>query len=137
MGATTTAGSAAAASPGAAMPATHKPQSFTKLAVGAIGVVFGDIGTSPLYALKTVFLPLHRVPIDRMHIFGVISLIFWTMMIIVTVKYVFIVMRADNRGEGGWLALLALISRLRRVSAGPAGWCLWACSQRRCSSATR
>jgi len=92
--------------------AAHRPQTFGKLAVGAIGVVFGDIGTSPIYALKTVFLPTHGITVNALHIFGVISLIFWTMVIVVTVKYVFIVMRADNRGEGGSMALLALISRL-------------------------
>ena len=86
--------------------------SFAKLAVGAIGVVFGDIATSPLYAMKEVFVGHHPLTVDRLHIFGVISLIFWTFFMVVTVKYVFIVMRADNRGEGGSMALLALISRL-------------------------
>ena len=86
--------------------------SFTKLAVGAVGVVFGDIGTSPLYAMKEVFVGHHPLAVDRLHIFGVVSLIFWTMIMVVTVKYVFIVMRADNRGEGGSMSLLALISRL-------------------------
>ena len=93
--------------------ATHHPaESFQKLAIGAVGVVFGDIGTSPLYALKEVFVGHHPLAVDRLHIFGVISLVFWTMMIIVTLKYVIIVMRADNRGEGGSMALYALISRL-------------------------
>ena len=90
----------------------HRPDSFAKLAVGAVGVVFGDIGTSPLYALKEVFVGHHPLTVDRLHIFGVVSLIFWTMILVVTVKYVFVVMRADNRGEGGSMALLALISRL-------------------------
>ncbi len=90
---------------------THK-ESFAKLAVGAVGVVFGDIGTSPLYAMKQVFVGPHPLHVDRLHIFGVVSLIFWTMVMVVTVKYVFIVMRADNRGEGGSMSLLALISRL-------------------------
>ncbi|TCM17056.1 KUP system potassium uptake protein [Novosphingobium sp. PhB165] len=90
----------------------HAPnESLTALAVGAIGVVFGDIGTSPLYALKESFIGHHPLVVDRMHIFGVISLMFWTMMLIVTVKYVFIILRADNNGEGGSLALLALIGR--------------------------
>jgi len=93
-------------------PTHHAKESFTKLAVGAIGVVFGDIGTSPLYALKEVFVGHHPLTVDRLHIFGVISLVFWTMMLIVTVKYVLIVMRADNRGEGGSMALYALISRM-------------------------
>jgi KUP system potassium uptake protein len=90
----------------------HGPQSFTKLAVGAIGVVFGDIGTSPLYAFKETFIGHHPLAVDQMHIFGVVSLIFWSLMLIVTLKYVAVIMRADNRGEGGSLALLALISRL-------------------------
>ncbi len=81
------------------------------LALGALGVVFGDIGTSPLYALKESFVGHHPLTVDDVHIYGVLSLIFWTMMLIVTVKYVLIIMRADNHGEGGSMALLALISR--------------------------
>jgi KUP system potassium uptake protein len=87
-------------------------QSLMKLALGAVGVVFGDIGTSPLYAFKETFAGHHPLALDTTNIFGVISLIFWTMMLVVTVKYVTVIMRADNRGEGGSLALLALISRL-------------------------
>jgi len=83
------------------------------LAVGAIGVVFGDIGTSPLYSLKESFAGPHPLLIDRPHIFGVLSLIFWTMTLVVTIKYVLVTMRADNDGEGGSLALLALIVRFR------------------------
>ena len=82
-----------------------------KLTVGAIGIVFGDIGTSPLYAFRETFAGHHRLPVDRLHVMGVLSLIFWSMMIVVTLKYVTILMRADNKGEGGSLALLALISR--------------------------
>jgi KUP system potassium uptake protein len=81
------------------------------LALGALGVVFGDIGTSPIYALKESFVGHHPLTVDRIHIFGVLSLIFWTMVLLVTLKYVFMVMRADNKGEGGSMALLALISR--------------------------
>jgi len=81
------------------------------MALGALGVVFGDIGTSPLYALKESFVGHHPLPVDAAHIHGVLSLIFWTMTVIVTIKYVFIVMRADNEGEGGSMALLALIAR--------------------------
>jgi len=91
------------------------------LALGAIGVVFGDIGTSPLYALKESFAGHHPLAVDQPHIFGVLSLIFWTMMLIVTIKYVLIVLRADNHSEGGSLALLALIARRlgeRRWTAG-------------------
>ncbi len=84
--------------------------SLTKLAVGAIGVVFGDIGTSPLYAFRETFSGHHKLELDPQHIYGVISLMFWSMMLVVTVKYVMIIMRADNKGEGGSLALLALIN---------------------------
>ncbi|MEA3018128.1 MAG: system potassium uptake protein [Sphingomonadales bacterium] len=90
----------------------HHPQaSLLKLTVGAIGIVFGDIGTSPLYAFRETFAGHHRLPVDRLHVLGVLSLIFWSMMIVVTIKYVSILMRADNKGEGGSLALLALIAR--------------------------
>ena len=88
------------------------------LTLGAIGVVFGDIGTSPLYALKESFVGHHPLNPDPLHIFGVISIIFWTMVLIVTLKYVIIMMRADNKGEGGSLSLLALISR----TTGPGRW---------------
>lgn len=76
------------------------------LALGAIGVVFGDIGTSPLYALKEVF---HGgLPIDQFHVLGVLSLIFWSLTLVVTVKYASFIMRADNKGEGGIMALMTL-----------------------------
>ncbi|HET9397589.1 MAG TPA: potassium transporter Kup [Sphingomicrobium sp.] len=79
--------------------------------LGAIGVVFGDIGTSPLYTMKESFIGPHPLAIDRPHVFGVLSLIFWSLMLVVTVKYVFVTMRAHNKGEGGSFALLAMISR--------------------------
>ncbi|WBO24540.1 potassium transporter Kup [Sphingomonas abietis] len=85
------------------------------MALGAIGVVFGDIGTSPLYSLKESFDGPHPLPIDQPHIFGVLSLIFWTMTLVVTIKYVLVTMRADNDGEGGSLALLALIVRSHKI----------------------
>ena len=102
---------------------SHAPQgSLAKLMLGAVGVVFGDIGTSPIYAFRETFAGHHTLEPDAMHIYGVLSLIFWSMMIIVTLKYVTIIMRADNKGEGGSLALLALINRstgtTRRWSAG-------------------
>jgi KUP system potassium uptake protein len=83
------------------------------LAVGALGVVFGDIGTSPLYTVQTLFNPNdpHPVKVSHDSIFGVVSLIFWSVTIIVTVTYVLLVMRADNDGEGGIMALIALIRR--------------------------
>jgi len=89
----------------------HPQEKLPLLALGALGVVFGDIGTSPLYALKESFVGHHPLAVDPAHIYGVLSLVFWTMTLIVTVKYVFIIMRADNHGEGGSMALLALISR--------------------------
>ena len=89
----------------------HPKESLATLAMGAIGVVFGDIGTSPLYSLKESFIGHHPLKVDQAHIFGVLSLVFWTMMIIVTLKYVFMILRADNKGEGGSLALLALVGR--------------------------
>src|SRR5688572_6132284 len=101
---------------------SHGPkESLPALMLGAIGVVFGDIGTSPLYAMKESFIGPHPLAVDRMHIFGILSLVFWSLMLIVTVKYVFVAMRADNRGEGGSFALLALISRYlegKRWTAG-------------------
>jgi KUP system potassium uptake protein len=93
-------------------PAHHGPREpLPKLMLGAIGVVYGDIGTSPLYTMKESFLGPHPLAVDALHIFGVLSLIFWSLMLVVTVKYVFIAMRADNKGEGGSFALLSLISR--------------------------
>jgi KUP system potassium uptake protein len=87
--------------------------SLAALTVGAMGIVFGDIGTSPLYAFRETFAAHHNFQLrpDEAHVFGVLSLIFWSMMIVVTLKYVTILMRADNKGEGGSLALLALIAR--------------------------
>ena len=94
-------------------PATHGhvQGSLSKLALGAVGVVYGDIGTSPLYAMKEVFVGHHPLAVDRVHIFGVLSLMFWSLIVIVTCKYVLMILRADNKGEGGSLALLALIQR--------------------------
>ena len=94
-------------------PEAHEGQKETlpALVLGAIGVVFGDIGTSPLYAMKESFIGPHPLAVDRAHVFGVLSLVFWTLMLVVTAKYVFVAMRADNKGEGGSLALLALITR--------------------------
>src|SRR5215212_5634656 len=80
----------------------HARGPLYKLAIGAIGIVFGDIGTSPIYAFRETFAGHHQLIPDTLHVYGVLSLIFWSMMII---------MRADNKGEGGSLALLALINR--------------------------
>jgi KUP system potassium uptake protein len=84
---------------------------LAKLAIGAVGVVFGDIGTSPIYAFRETFAGHHPINADPQHILGVLSLVFWSMMIVVTFKYVLTIMKADNKGEGGSLALLALINR--------------------------
>ena len=89
----------------------HAKGSLAKLMVGAVGIVFGDIGTSPIYAFRETFAGHHTLRPDALHIYGVLSLIFWSMLIIVALKYVTIIMRADNKGEGGSLALLALINR--------------------------
>jgi KUP system potassium uptake protein len=84
------------------------------LAMGALGIVFGDIGTSPLYALRECFTGEHGVAPTHDNVLGVLSLIFWALIIVVSVKYVVFVMRADNRGEGGILALMALAMQRKR-----------------------
>ncbi len=94
--------------------------SMNSLALGAIGVVFGDIGTSPLYSLKEVFVGHHPLRVDQLHIFGALSLIAWSLVLIVTVKYVWLIMRADNKGEGGTLALFALVTRMTGSKRGGA-----------------
>src|SRR6266567_2744960 len=100
-------------SPGAVAPdlapLVRKP--LAPLIIGAIGIVFGDIGTSPLYTLRACFTGPHGLPLRSENVLGVLSVIFWAIMIIVTFKYVTLIMRADNRGEGGIMALTALASR--------------------------
>lgn len=88
----------------------HGRQALPVLTLGAIGVVFGDIGTSPLYALKEIFNGHHPIPVTPENVLGILSLVFWSIMVLVSIKYVAIIMRADNRGEGGSLALLALVT---------------------------
>lgn len=83
-------------------------QRFAALALAALGVVYGDIGTSPLYAFKEVFAGNHPIPVTAANIFGSLSLFFWALIIIVSIKYVTFIMRADNRGEGGIMAMIAL-----------------------------
>ena len=85
--------------------------SLAALALGAIGIVFGDIGTSPLYALKVCFDPVNGIPMTPDSIFGVISMIFWSFIMVVSLKYLLFVMRANNHGEGGILSLMALALR--------------------------
>jgi KUP system potassium uptake protein len=94
--------------------ALHSPaqqHSLQALAIAAIGVVFGDIGTSPLYSLKEAFSPAHGIPLTQGSILGVISLLFWAIVMVVGIKYLLFVMRADNNGEGGVLALMAMSLR--------------------------
>jgi len=89
------------------------------LALGALGVVYGDIGTSPLYALREAFHSEHAVPVNHDNILGLLSLVFWALIVIISIKYLLFVMRADNRGEGGILALMALVPpKLRDVQGG-------------------
>ena len=88
------------------------------LSLGALGVVYGDIGTSPLYALRECFTGSHALAATRDNVFGVLSLIFWALTIIISIKYLVLIMRADNRGEGGILALTALFGSLREVKLG-------------------
>jgi KUP system potassium uptake protein len=95
---------------GGMVHATADKSSLAKLAVGATGVVFGDIGTSPLYTMKEVF-GGHHLALTQSNVLGILSLLFWSLMLVVSLKYVGIMMRADNRGEGGILALLALAQK--------------------------
>ncbi|MYN01278.1 potassium transporter Kup [Pseudoduganella sp. DS3] len=90
------------------MSEQHKKSSVAALTLAAIGIVYGDIGTSPLYTLKTVFDPSHGLALNQANLLGIISLIFWSLTLIVSLKYVSLVLRADNRGEGGIMALMAL-----------------------------
>jgi len=92
------------------------------LAVAAIGVVYGDIGTSPLYTLKEVFNGPHAVPVTPANVYGILSLIFWALVLVVSAKYVIFITRADNRGEGGIMALTSLV--LRAVPPGRKAWLL-------------
>src|SRR4051794_34330026 len=102
-------GEAAELDSAAAGSRTQTP--LAPLIIGAIGVVYGDIGTSPLYTLRQCFTGLHRLDLSPANILGILSIIFWSLVIVVTLKYVTLIMRADNRGEGGILALTALVSR--------------------------
>jgi KUP system potassium uptake protein len=95
-----------------ATPGTsHSAKATAPLMIAAIGVVYGDIGTSPLYALKESFSPEHGLALSQANVLGILSLLFWTMTLVVSIKYVAFVLRADNSGEGGILALTALVLR--------------------------
>jgi KUP system potassium uptake protein len=91
-------------------PKIDSTSALVKVSIGALGVVYGDIGTSPLYAMRECFSPPHGVARTPENIFGILSLVFWSLTFVVVVKYLVFVLRADNRGEGGTLALLALLS---------------------------
>ncbi|MEX8494339.1 KUP/HAK/KT family potassium transporter, partial [Sphaerotilus sp.] len=103
-----------------AAPASRHP-AWAALTLGAIGVVYGDIGTSPLYTVKEVFSPATGIPLDTPHLVGAVSAIFWALMLVVTLKYVVLILRADNRGEGGIMALTALAAQATDAGQHP-GW---------------
>jgi KUP system potassium uptake protein len=92
-------------------PSSHSKHGLFALALGALGIVFGDIGTSPLYALRECFSHEHGLPLTPENILGVLSLILWSFIVTICFKYMFVVMRADNRGEGGILSLMALAQK--------------------------
>ena len=97
------------------MKSTNKATSLGALTLGALGVVFGDIGTSPIYALRE---SLRTAGSEVYDIYGVVSLIFWSLMLVVTLKYLVFVLRADNNGEGGILSLFALLpNKVRSATA--------------------
>src|SRR3954453_19951513 len=103
------------------MKAKHDRKYVISLALGALGVVYGDIGTSPLYALRECFYGEHAIAATHENILGVLSLIFWSLILIISIKYLGAVMRADNKGEGGILALMALAfpeNKSKKVSRG-------------------
>jgi KUP system potassium uptake protein len=92
-------------------PRAPRRQGLAALTLAAVGVVYGDIGTSPLYTIKEIFAAHTGVPLDAMHLVGALSSVLWALMLVVTLKYVVLILRADNHGEGGGLALTALAAR--------------------------
>jgi KUP system potassium uptake protein len=98
------------ATPAAIVEGASERARLTKLSVAALGIVFGDIGTSPLYAMRQCFFGVTSIPVTEQSVLGVLSLIFWSLILLISIKYLLVVMRADNRGEGGILALLALLN---------------------------
>ncbi|HNZ95815.1 MAG TPA: KUP/HAK/KT family potassium transporter, partial [Thermoanaerobaculia bacterium] len=107
-------------------PVIRGPKDLGRLSLAALGIVFGDIGTSPLYALRECFLPPHGVGVLAGNVFGVLSLIFWSLTLVVVLKYLIVVMRADNRGDGGIMALLTLVTRnVPRPPRGTKGYRRW------------
>jgi KUP system potassium uptake protein len=118
-------------------PAAHS-SGLLGLALGALGVVFGDIGTSPLYALQTVFaIDNGAIKPTIEDVYSVVSAIFWSITLVVSVKYVVFILRADNDGEGGIMALAALVRGVSGATARRPSRSAWACSGRRCSTGTR
>ena len=104
------------------------------LTLAALGIVYGDIGTSPLYAIKEVFGSAHHpVPITPDNVLGILSLFFWSLIIVVTLKYVAFIMRANNKGEGGIMALMALALRDGDAGLAPATLLIAARPVRRCA----
>ena len=97
-------------------PHSHHSKPWLPLALGALGVVYGDIGTSPLYALRECFHGVHALTLNRANVLGILSLIFWSLLIVISLKYLLFVMRADNRGEGGILALISFVPPKLRES---------------------
>jgi KUP system potassium uptake protein len=129
---------ASATAPAGAHDTSHsagmRPQGTAALVLAALGVVYGDIGTSPLYTIKEIFAPATGVPLNPATVIGAVSVVFWALMLVVTLKYVMLIMRASNHGEGGIMALLALASstaagnaklRRRLLLAGTFGACLF------------
>src|SRR5438128_1198042 len=102
-----------------APPNAHLGTTMRALVIGAIGIVFGDIGTSPLYTLQECLHSEHGVDPTAPNVFGVVSLIVWSITMVVTVKYLAFLMRADNEGEGGIMALLALVPA--KIAKAPVG----------------
>ncbi len=102
-----------------AVPAAHGKTNFWTLTLGSVGVVYGDIGTSPLYAMReAVHAASHGGPVTREAVIGVLSLMLWSLIIVVTLKYVVVLLRADNKGEGGTLTLVALAQRVMGKGRG-------------------
>jgi KUP system potassium uptake protein len=118
----------------AAATFAHPERRVPALTIAAIGVVYGDIGTSPLYAMREALGEGGVLPLTKASVLGV-SLIFWSLFAIVTLKYVIVILRADNRGEGGILALAALAQRELSRRGRRTVWC-WPWAGRRCSMAT-
>jgi hypothetical protein len=102
------------------VPRIENTSDLLKVSLAALGVVYGDIGTSPLYAFKECFIRRARRPVDTANVFGILSLFFWSLTLVVVFKYMTYIMRADNNGEGGILSLLAVLgaTRQRRPSRG-------------------